>query len=110
MDSTVTGIVAAVVVGILAAVGNYFNNRRGSRGTVKTSQAEDLWQAAEGIRHELADRLKESQAGTEKLEEQLRLAGEEITQLRAKVASLLAEVEGLRSQLATVRRRPGGST
>jgi hypothetical protein len=77
----------AALIGTLAGVATtYVVARRRSSGRIATSEAADLWQASESIRHDLT---------------------EDVRALRREVASLRAENVALRAEMAAIRTRMG---
>lgn len=86
MTSTVLPVLAALVGTLAGVAATYIVAKRRSSGRIATSEAADLWQASESIRHDLTEDLKA---------------------LRLEVVSLRAENVALRAELAQIRTRMG---
>lgn len=86
MTSTVLPVLAALVGTLAGVAATYVVAQRRSSGRIATSEAADLWQASESIRHDLTEDLKS---------------------LRLEVVSLRAENVALRAELAQIRTRMG---
>ena len=86
MTSTVFPGVAALIGTLAGIAATYVVARRRSSGRIATSEAADLWQASESIRHDLT---------------------EDVRALRQEVASLRSENIALRAELSAIRTRMG---
>lgn len=87
MTTTILPGLAALIGTLAGVAATYIVARRRSSGRIATSEAADLWQASESIRHDLS---------------------EDVKTLRLEVASLRAENIALRAEMALIRARMGG--
>ena len=97
--------VLAALVGTLAGVAaTYVVAKRRSSGRIATSEAADLWQASESIRHDLTEDVKALRM--ERASESIR-HDEDLKALRTEMASLRAENIALLAEIAAIRSRIG---
>lgn len=82
-----------VVVAAIAAGGAFLIARRTGSGTIKTSQASDLWTESQQMRSALRDEVTE-------LRSQLRDALSDVTRLQTKIGVLEAQIGSLLIRLA----------
>jgi predicted nucleic acid-binding Zn-ribbon protein len=78
------GALAVIVVGAIAAYGTYWVARRQSSGTIKTSDASDLWAESQAMRAELRT---------------------EVIGLREEIVVLNKELRDLRVEMRALRKR-----
>ncbi len=87
MTSTALPVLAALIGTLAGVAATYVVAKRRSSGRIATSEAADLWQASESIRHDLT---------------------EDVKALRLEVASLRTENIALRADLASLRQKLEG--
>lgn len=79
------GPVAVVLAALVTGLITYLVSRRNTSGNVRQTPAEKLWDAAEGIRAELAKEVERQRAEIVGLRAELLLANQRITALEARI-------------------------
>lgn len=94
-------LVGTVGAASMASIITFFTARRGSRGTVQTSEASDLWKEANNLRQWLTTEVSALRAKDEQQELLLRQQDGKITDLNVRAedcerreAVLIARLEG----------------
>jgi cell division protein FtsB len=94
------------LIGVIAGVGTkWLVDRRKASGSIKTSEAEQLWAEGKAIRVELAAQVQILRDDILKCDAEAEKQREQITALHAEIAELRAQNGLLRDEIALLKKR-----
>lgn len=108
MSTEVTVALIVLAGGGLTVLGNYLINKRSTSGTIKTSEAVDLWAEANALRKEYKDRAETLETRLEEVNNKLQSVMDELGKLRIGSATMIekiAELKGIIKELQNENKR-----